>query len=103
MLTGFLLFVYRWRCGLGFARYPGDWLLVANGASEALTLLNSVHSVAILGGWSRPHFSVLAGAAPMAAQILFYYIASSCLKESRLWRGNSGCSLHSSHSDSHTN
>jgi hypothetical protein len=39
LLTGFLLFTYRWRHGRGFARQPGDWLLVANGASIAVTLL----------------------------------------------------------------
>ena len=87
LLAGFLLFIYRWRCGRGFARHPGDWLLVANGADLAVTVLTRLHSIAILAGWSRPHLSVLAGAAPMAAQILLYYVASSRLKDSRLWRG----------------
>ncbi|HET6879281.1 MAG TPA: hypothetical protein VFI31_03965 [Pirellulales bacterium] len=85
-LTGLLLFLYRWQRGRGFARQPGDWLLVANGAAVAATLMNYLHSLAILAGWSRPHLTVLAGVAPMALQIVFYAAAAFRLDEPRLWR-----------------
>jgi len=85
-LTGFLLFGYRWSRGWAFAREPGEWILVANGANVALTLVNYLHSVVTLAGWmGRLPLDRFAAVIPVTAQVVLYAVASKRLDSRPLW------------------
>jgi hypothetical protein len=85
-LAGFVLFTFRWLRGRTFAREPGDWLLVANGAAIMLMLLGHLHGAAIVAGrvgrWPFGRFLHLL---PVGAEVVILAMAARHLKMSPMW------------------